>query len=141
MDWLTPAQRSHNMASIRSAHNTSTEETLAKLLRAARIPGWRRHAQLPGKPDFAFPRQRIAVFVDGCFWHGCPKCYRLPEDNREYWSTKLMTNRRRDLRAARALRSNGWSVLRIWEHTLKTDSGRRRVIRRVASALGSSICT
>src|SRR5437867_2278520 len=119
-DWLTPQQRSFNMASIRSWGNATTEVAFAALLRSARIAGWRRHSSLPGRPDFVFQQHRLAVFVDGCFWHGCPKCYRMPGDNRPYWSEKVAGNRRRDRRAATKIRALGWRVLRIWEHSLKT---------------------
>jgi DNA mismatch endonuclease (patch repair protein) len=107
-------------------------------LRDGHISGWRRHLQLPGKPDFAFPLRKVVVFVDGCFWHGCPKCYRLPEDNRDYWVVKWNTNRRRDRRVSRLLVAKGWKVLRIWEHTLETDAGKRRALRKLTTALESA---
>jgi DNA mismatch endonuclease, patch repair protein len=138
-DWLTPEQRSRNMASIRSTKNRSTEQLFAKLLRNARIAGWRRHLLLPGKPDFAFRSQRTLVFIDGCFWHGCPKCYRPPEDNRAYWTGKVAGNRRRDRRTRRLLTASGWKVLRIWEHVLKTEGGRLRAVRRLMTALNLSV--
>jgi DNA mismatch endonuclease, patch repair protein len=135
-DWLTRKQRSRNMSSIRSTRNKSTEQTFVNVLREAKVSGWRRHLRLPGKPDFAFPVRRVLVFVDGCFWHGCPKCYRLPEDNRDYWAAKLNANRRRDRRVSRLLTAKGWKVLRIWEHTLETVGGRSRALRRLTTALG-----
>ncbi len=134
-DWLSREQRSRNMASIRSKGNATTERALLRLLRGARISGWRRHINLPGKPDFVFPSQRLAVFVDGCFWHGCPQCYRLPEDNRPYWKAKVLSNRRRDQRRSRQLRSLKWRVLRIWEHTLKSPADRKRVLAKLIKAL------
>ena len=137
-DWLTAQQRSHNMASIRSRGNATTEGALAALLRSVRITGWRRHSQLPGRPDFLFEVQRLAVFVDGCFWHGCPRCYRMPGDNRPYWSAKVAGNRRRDRRSGAALRAAGWRVLRIWEHSLKTPAGRERAAARVQRALAAA---
>src|SRR5439155_18798353 len=108
---IKPQQRSHNMASIRSMKNRSTEEAFARLLRHAHISGWRRHRHLPGQPDFTFQSPKVVAFIDGCFWHGCPKCYRLPEDNRTYWSTKLQMNRRRDRRNSRKLNAAGWRVI------------------------------
>lgn len=134
-DWLTREQRSRNMASIRSKGNKTTETRFVDLLRASRISGWRRHMSLPGKPDFVFRLSRLAVFVDGCFWHGCPQCYRLPEDNRPYWKVKVLSNRRRDQRRSRQLRSLKWQVLRIWEHSLKSPRGRARVLARLKRAL------
>ena len=134
-DWLTREQRSKNMSSIRSKGNKTTEGRFVKLLRAARVSGWRRHANLPGKPDFIFRNERLAVFVDGCFWHGCRRCYRLPEDNRPYWKAKLLYNRRRDDRNSRRLRARGWKVLRFWEHLLETPPGRAQVASRLRKVL------
>lgn len=136
MDWLSREQRSRNMASIRAKGNATTEKAFVRLLRTAKITGWRRHADLPGKPDFVFPSRRTAVFIDGCFWHGCPRCYRLPEDNRKYWKAKVLSNRRRDLRRNRELRSLEWNVLRIWEHSLKSPTGRTKVLDRLHRSLG-----
>jgi len=132
-DWLSREQRSRNMASIRSKGNATTEYAFLRLLRAAKISGWRRHPNLPGKPDFVFPSRRLAVFVDGCFWHGCPRCYRLPEDNRSYWQAKVRSNRLRDRRRSRELRSLNWKVLRIWEHSLKSTKGRASVLKKLKS--------
>jgi DNA mismatch endonuclease (patch repair protein) len=134
-DWLTRKQRSYNMASIRSRGNQATEEALRTLLRTSNISGWRRHPPLPGKPDFVFRQQRVAVFVDGCFWHGCPRCYRLPEDNRPYWRKKVQGNEARDRAKSRILRKRGWRVIRIWEHSLATSRGRGAVVRRLIRAL------
>lgn len=134
-DWLSRKQRSHNMASIRSKGNATTERAFLQLLRQAGISGWRRHLNLPGKPDFVFRASRLAVFVDGCFWHGCPRCYRLPEDNRAYWKAKVLSNRRRDRRRTRELRSRSWHVLRIWEHSLESTVSRRRVLAKLQNAL------
>jgi DNA mismatch endonuclease (patch repair protein) len=135
VDWLSPEQRSHNMASIRSKGNVTTERAFLQLLRRARISGWRRHVNLPGKPDFTFKKKGIAIFIDGCFWHGCPRCYRLPEDNRPYWRKKVLSNRLRDKRNARRLRAKGWKLLRFWEHTLKTEKGRRHILVELERAI------
>lgn len=137
-DWLSPEQRSRNMASIRSKNNATTERALLKLLRNAKIAGWRRHASLPGKPDFIFPSSRVVIFVDGCFWHGCPRCYRLPQDNRRYWKSKVLSNRVRDRKRTRELRSLHWRVIRIWEHALKSPPGQRRTLARIKAALAES---
>lgn len=136
-DWLSPEQRSRNMSSIRSQGNASTEQKFIRLLRAGKISGWRRHQNLPGKPDFTFRKKRLAVFVDGCFWHGCPKCYRLPKDNRAYWKKKVESNRCRDRRVGRKLRETGWSTLRFWEHSLKTPDRKKRALARLKKALSS----
>ena len=108
---------------------------MAALLRRSRLKGWRRHSPLPGRPDFAWPRFRVALFVDGCFWHGCPRCYQTPKSNVDYWRTKVAGNRRRDRSVSRRLRERGWVVLRVWECRLKTTSTRSR-IERVLRARG-----
>ncbi|MCX5796789.1 MAG: very short patch repair endonuclease [Elusimicrobia bacterium] len=119
MDNITKAQRSVVMEKIRSDGNRSTEWRLRAVLIRLGIKGWRvRDKNLPGTPDFVFPARKLAVFVDGCFWHGCPKCYRRPKSSRKYWDSKALLNRSRDERNARALRRIGWSVRRVWEHQL-----------------------
>jgi DNA mismatch endonuclease, patch repair protein len=134
-DWLTRKQRSRNMASIRSTGNKTTEVRFRELLRDAQISGWRRHLKLPGKPDFVFRKERVAIFIDGCFWHGCPRCYKMPGDNRRYWRTKVNANRCRDRKNAALLRSLGWRVMRVWEHSLESESGRKRVLLFVRKGL------
>jgi DNA mismatch endonuclease (patch repair protein) len=137
-DWLTPAQRTRNMSSIRSKGNATTEVAFLAILRESKVTGWRRHPNLPGKPDFVFKKNKVAVFLDGCFWHGCPRCYRLPDDNRTYWKSKVTKNRLRDRRRNRELRSLGWRVLRFWEHSLESLAERARVLSNLKRALGSS---
>lgn len=134
-DWLSREQRSRNMASIRSKGNATTERAFLQLLREAGISGWRRHVDLPGRPDFIFRSHRLAVFIDGCFWHGCPRCYRPPDDNKRYWRAKVLSNRSRDRRRTRELRSLQWQVMRIWEHSLKSPAQRRRVIQELRKKL------
>jgi len=106
------------MASIRGKGNLSTEKRLIKILQIHRIKGWRRNHNLLGKPDFVFPKNHVAVFVDGCFWHGCPKCYKEPKKNVDFWREKIRRNIARDKKNSRKLRENGWSVLRLREHSL-----------------------
>jgi DNA mismatch endonuclease (patch repair protein) len=118
-DVFTRKRRSEVMARIRGRGNKATELALAKLLRAHHISGWRRHTVVFGKPDFVFRRERLAVFVDGCFWHGCPRCYRRPGTNQNFWDKKFMRNRTRDRLVNRTLQAFGWRVLRIWEHEFK----------------------
>ena len=124
------------MAAIRSKGNKDTELKLVRIFRAAEIKGWRRHVSLPGRPDFVFPRERLVVFVDGCFWHGCPKHGRNPSSNREYWLPKLLRNRQRDKQVKRALSKRQWTILRLWEHDLANPS---RAAARVARALNRAL--
>jgi len=107
------------MARVRGRGNKSTEEKLACLFRQTGIKGWRRHLHLPGTPDFTFPKKRLAIFVDGCFWHGCPKHATLPATRRVFWLKKFTANKARDRRVNRDLRKLGWRVIRIWEHSLR----------------------
>src|SRR5271156_3450408 len=120
MDVFTKTKRSSVMAAIRHRGNHSTERTFAALLRCSRISGWKLHfPKIIGKPDFYFPRQRIAVFVDGCFWHACPKCFRAPRQNASFWKNKVERNRKRDQKVTRGLRRVGVKVLRLWEYDLE----------------------
>ena len=128
---VTPG-RARTMAAIRGRGNQTTELRLASALRFFGLSGWRRHLPLPGKPDFAWRKEKVAVFVDGCFWHGCPNCYRAPRHNAEFWKAKVEGNRRRDRRADRALRAMGWKVLRIWECRV----GNAGTLTRLRRALG-----
>ena len=130
--WL-PEKRSQVMSRIRGKGNKSTELVLVKLFREYRITGWRRHLPLPGRPDFCFVRQKVAVFVDGCFWHGCPKCYTRPKTNKQFWDEKRAANRARDRRVGKELKARGFQVIRIYEHELRTPA---KVLRRVSYALG-----
>jgi len=120
------------MAAVRSTNNKLTEERLVRIFRTHRITGWRRHLPLVGKPDFTFSRQRVVVFVDGCFWHGCEEHLRLPRSNREYWYKKISRNLIRDRITVQKLKKQGWKVLRIWEHDLKYEP---RVARKVIRIL------
>ncbi len=127
-DVFSKQKRSQVMAAIRSSGNKETELKLASILRAHGIVGWRRHLPLPGKPDFAFPKQRLAIFVDGCFWHGCRWHCRMPQTNWQYWHGKISRNAARDRVTTRRLRQAGWRVLRLWQHSLKdSDFVARRI--------------
>lgn len=127
-------KRSAVMATVRSTGNKVTELRLARIVRAHGIKGWRRHLPLPGKPDFVFQKEHVAVFVDGCFWHGCPKHLRTPKSNKAYWRRKIATNRMRDVRVSRVLRKDGWHVLRVWEHELKNEP---RLVERLRASLNT----
>lgn len=126
-----PAEtRSRIMRAIRSQGNMSTELRFASLLREAHLTGWRRHQDLPGRPDFVFKTQRLAIFIDGCFWHACPRCSHQPRENRKYWGPKLARNRERDRQVTTELRLTGWTVIRIWEHQLDRPSRVLQIVER-----------
>lgn len=129
---MTSAQRSATMRAVKSRGNNTTELRFLAILKQGKITGWRRHLPLPGTPDFAFPRERVAVMVHGCFWHGCKKHYRRPSENSDYWSVKISRNMRRDRRVLRELRSLGWSVMTFWEHDLRRGE---YVIKRLQRGL------
>lgn len=132
---FTPEKRSELMSLIRSSGNKGTELRLIAIFRDHRITGWRRNSKLPGKPDFVFPAHRLAVFVDGCYWHGCPKHYRRPKSNRAFWDAKIARNRQRDREVNRMLKNRGWRVLRIWQHAL-TRKQEGRTVARIRTAIG-----
>jgi DNA mismatch endonuclease (patch repair protein) len=135
-DVFTKAKRSEVMSRIRGRGNKDTEMALAKLFRAHRITGWRRNQSAFGKPDFVFGRLKLAVFVDGCFWHGCPNHSTKPKNNRDFWQRKLSANQRRDILVTRTLRRTGWRVIRIWECALRKrpQSCLHRVLRALNGA-------
>ena len=107
------------MSKIRGHDNKDTEIALIKIFKKNHITGWRRNQAVFGKPDFVFPKEKIAIFVDGCFWHCCPKHSTIPKNNHEFWIKKLEANKERDKTVNRELRKMGWKVLRIWEHELR----------------------
>lgn len=118
-DIMSPAKRSALMARIRSS-NTTPERAIAELLWADGFAFEQHPRDLPGRPDFAFRQARVAVFVDGDFWHG----WRFPLWKHKLapkWQAKIASNRRRDQRNFRLLRQSGWVVIRIWEHQIETS--------------------
>ncbi len=137
MDRMSKQERSAQMTKVKSAGNRSTEMRVEVGLKEAGITGWRKHPKnVPGCPDFYFSRARLAVFVDGCFWHACPKCKRvLPAQNAQYWALKIDSNRRRDRRIRRQLRELGFHVITIWEHEVR----RKSWVLRVARMAGENI--
>ncbi len=126
--------RSRNMRAIRSVGNKSTDVLMASLFRSEKIRGWRRHLHdIPGRPDFVFLKQRVAIFVDGCFFHGHEGCGHVPRTNTAYWSAKIDSNKRRDRTVSRMLRKSGYNVVRIWECQLRKSPS--RCIKRVLDRL------
>ena len=109
------------MAAIRSK-GTKPEERLGVLLQSM-FPRRKivRHPEATGKPDYSIPSLHLMVFADGCYWHGCPKHGRVPEDNRDYWEPKLERNKERDRQVKRQLQKQGWTVVRVWDHDLKGE--------------------
>jgi DNA mismatch endonuclease, patch repair protein len=131
MDHVSKEVRSRIMAAIRSRGNASTELPVGKLLWASGLRGYRKHWKVAGRPDFAWPGRKVAVFVDGCFWHGCG-CKSLPASNAKFWRDKIETNQRRDRRVSQSLRRAGWIVIRIRECTIRKPSTLARIARAIA---------
>ena len=106
------------------------------------IKGWRKNAaDVKGKPDVIFDKRRIVVFVDGCFWHGCPSCKgKKPGTNFEYWNQKVMKNTARDTKTRRELTKDKWRVVRIWEHEMCDRGSRQKIRRRILAALKGNGC-
>jgi DNA mismatch endonuclease (patch repair protein) len=114
-----PATVSRVMARIRKV-DTGPELTLRRALWRKGLRGYRLYRRVPGQPDVSFGVERLAVFVDGCFWHRCPRCdIKVP--SKPYWKRKLEGNQARDRRVNELLRERGWAVLRLWEHELRND--------------------
>ena len=139
-DFLSLKDRSLLMSRIKSSANESTELRTVQALRSAGLSGWRRRVALPGKPDFVWHREKVALFVDGCFWHGCPRHGHVPHSRKAYWVPKLIRNKTRDELVAGRLRKLGWSVLRVWECSLGTEEETQRFISRLAGALQRIVC-
>lgn len=131
MDHVPKDVRSKIMAAVRSMGNKSTEMHLGKLLWSAGLRGYRKHWPVAGKPDFAWAGRKVAVFVDGCFWHGC-RCKSLPQTNAEFWRNKIETNRRRDRRVSTQLRREGWIVIRVKECAVHKPGTLARIAKAVA---------
>jgi len=128
-DTFSKRKRSAIMRAVHGSANKSTENRLASIFRAHKITGWRRGYSLFGSPDFVFPKKRVVIFVDGCFWHGCPKHYRRPKSRQKYWDAKIQRNQQRDRQVTRTLRAKGWKVVRIWEHSLARHAEAATVAR------------
>ena len=133
-DTFNKHKRSEIMSCVRSNKNKSTELRLISIFRDLGIKGWRRNYKVKGKPDFVFLKGKIAVFTDGCFWHGHGCRNITPEDNKDYWGKKITTNKARDRAINKYLRSIGWKVIRIWECEL-TRKNHHLAIRKINRTL------
>ena len=124
MDKVSKATRSRIMSRVRSTGNKTTEARLRAYLASSRVKGWKlRPSEPDGKPDFVFEAARLAVFVDGAFWHGAPGFTRFPKSRVDYWKRKIQRNKQRDIEVTRRLRAKGWAVLRFWDYELRQNPG------------------
>jgi len=120
------------MSQIRGK-NTKPEMTIRRLLWKNGLRGYRIHYDLPGKPDIVFTRTKTAIFIDGCFWHKCPECFHEPKTNTDFWMKKINHNVQRDKEINAQLSTEGWNILRFWEHEVRKDP--ETVVRKIRSAL------
>jgi DNA mismatch endonuclease (patch repair protein) len=128
-------ERFRIMSAIRSKSNKSTEVRMRMALVRARVTGWTLNPpDILGHPDIYFREARIAVFLDGCYWHGCRRCGHIPKTNRSFWAAKIARNRKRDSATTKRLRESGMTVIRIWEHELR--AALRSCVAMIASAEG-----
>lgn len=127
-DVFSKEQRSSVMRAVKSRNTKSTEQKLIQYFKANHITGWRHNYQVKGHPDFVFLEKRIAIFVDGCFWHGHDCRNTRPADNAEYWAKKRQRNMKRDLAITDRFERRGWLVIRIWECEFK--KGNRPILEK-----------
>jgi DNA mismatch endonuclease, patch repair protein len=112
--------RSRIMQAIKGRNNRATELRFKMMLVRAELKGWKLHSKLiAGRPDFYFPKKNVAIFIDGCFWHGCKKCGHIPKTRSLFWSSKIKRNAARDKKINAALLKQAVGVVRIWEHSVK----------------------
>ena len=118
-DIFSSEKRSAVMKAVKSRNTKTTELKMIEIFKELHIIGWRRTYPLIGKPDFVFPKKRIVIFVDGCFWHGHDCRNVTPSDNAEFWEAKRLYNKKHDEEVTQTLVQKNWTVIRIWECELK----------------------
>ena len=135
-DNLTPEDRKKTMRAVKGK-GTKLEQRFFSTLAGMRISGWKKNvSEIIGKPDVVFPNQKIAIFIDGCFWHGCPICQRkLPKTNRKYWKQKIKRNISQAKSVNKELLQNDWKVFRIWEHEMKDPRAMIKIKQSLIEAL------
>ena len=128
-DKFSEEKRSEIMSKIRKI-NTKPELILKEKLKGKYF---RYQPKLLGNPDFAIKSKKIVIFVDGCFWHKCPRCFRPPKSNKQYWNPKIEKNVERDNQVSKEYERKGWKVIRIWEHQIKkeTDKALKIILRKL----------
>jgi DNA mismatch endonuclease, patch repair protein len=135
-DNLSPEDRRKTMQAVKG-RGTRLERQLFSMLAGMRVKGWRKNdISLSGKPDVAFPVEKVAIFIDGCFWHGCPVCKRkLPTTNYEYWFKKINRNIELAKENNKKLADEGWTVIRIWEHEVQDINSMQKIKSTIKTAL------
>ena len=140
-DVFTITERSRIMSRVKSTNNRSTELKLISFFNKNAIHGWIRNYNVVGHPDFVFKQERIAIFVDGCFWHGHNCRNTKPDSNREYWERKRLRNIKHDLQITKRFEKRGWTVIRIWECELKKENRSllTKKLRPLFNSLGHNV--
>ncbi len=133
-DVFSKEKRSEVMKAVKSKNAKTTELKMIQIFKELKISGWRRTYPLIGKPDFVFPKKRVAVFVDGCFWHGHDCRNVTPKDNSNFWSKKRAYNKAHDQEVNNLLSDKGWKVVRIWECELK-NKNREKLVKKIEEIL------
>ena len=137
-DVFDKEKRSDIMRQVKSKKNKSTELRLIEIFKQNGIKGWKRNYPVKGHPDFVFLKQKIAIFVDGCFWHGHDCRNTRPADHQEYWQKKRERNIKHDREVTTKFEARGWTVLRIWECELKRKN-EEALMKRIKNCLGGGI--
>jgi DNA mismatch endonuclease (patch repair protein) len=133
-DIFTSEKRSVVMKAVKSRNTKTTELKMIEIFKELHIIGWRRTYPLIGKPDFVFPKKRIVIFVDGCFWHGHDCRNVTPRDNAEFWEAKRLYNKKHDEEVTQTLVQKNWTVIRIWECELKKKN-RELLLEKISMLL------
>ena len=133
-DVFDKEKRSQIMQAVKSKNTKTTELAMINLFREHHITGWRRTYPVKGHPDFVFLEKKVAVFVDGCFWHGHDCRNTRPADNADFWRKKREHNIQHDMEITSAFEKRGWTVLRIWECELKKKN-QEKTLERIIKAL------
>lgn len=137
-DNLTPKDRRKTMQAVKGKR-TRLEKRLFSMLAGMGLKGWKQNvSNVTGKPDVVFARQKVAIFVDGCFWHGCPVCKRkLPQTNRKYWERKIARNVKLAKSHNQHLYKNSWTIIRIWEHEINSKVARQEIVVKIRESVKS----
>ena len=137
-DKRSPTPANDSVSKVMRANkrrDTGPEIALRRALREAGLSGYRLQWKVPGRPDIAYPGRKVAIFVNGCFWHRCPRCdLPLPKSNQDHWIPKLQRNKERDSEKRKALEETGWTVITVWGCEIDTEI--EAVVRRISRELG-----
>jgi len=122
-DVFTKAKRSEIMSKIGSK-NTKPEIAIERILREHGVKFQNHSRKIFGNPDIYDASKKVAIFIDGCFWHGCRTCRTIPKNNREFWQNKICYNKARRVEVKKVLKKNGWAVMEFWEHEVNKNPKR-----------------